>query len=395
MLDYTVDGTRYRESSGLEVKKATYQDAVAEMEHRIEQRHQGRTLEPPKPTTLRAYVDRHLALKPHEVDPETGLALTPRWLKNVTRHLERAVAFFTPEVRLTGITPNDVLAWITRLRQTISGASARHHVNSLSNLFRRAMRDGFVPVNPVALLDRKEKPAAGKREADWLEVKEATRLLAAARRYHPKRDDIGMPFAYPLLATLLLTGGRPSEVLGLEEDDVSLTQHTVTFRFHDHRRLKNAGSARTVKLWPQLEEILREYFREERPHGDSRLLFPSFRTGKEAPLTDFRKLLRQVLKLADPPIRTRLGKRITPKIFRHTYCAARLGTVEHGAFVSAYTVGKELGHGGDGMVKRVYGHLNLDRAPRNRHVVEYVVAPPRQKKQGAMAITVLRKRRSA
>ena len=29
------------------------------------------------------------------------------------------------------------------------------------------------------------------------------------------------PFAYPLLATFLLTGGRRSEVLGLELDDVS------------------------------------------------------------------------------------------------------------------------------------------------------------------------------
>src|SRR5438132_14307588 len=61
MLDYTVDGDRYRESSGLEVKKASKQDAVAEMERRIKQRTEGRVLEPPKPKTLRASVDAHLA----------------------------------------------------------------------------------------------------------------------------------------------------------------------------------------------------------------------------------------------------------------------------------------------------------------------------------------------
>ena len=42
-----------------------------------------------------------------------------------------------------------------------------------------------------------------------------------------------------------------------------------------------------------------------------------------------------------------------------------------------------------------YLSLNLDRAPRNRHVVEYVVAPPRQKQPGARTITMMRKRRSA
>src|SRR5713226_2339750 len=83
MLDYTVGEDRYRESSGLAVKDHAKDDAYAEMERRITDRQAGRTLGPPKPTTLRGYVDRHLALKPNEVDPETGLALTPRWLKNV------------------------------------------------------------------------------------------------------------------------------------------------------------------------------------------------------------------------------------------------------------------------------------------------------------------------
>jgi len=44
-------------------------------------------------------------------------------------------------------------------------------------------------------------------------------------------------------------------------------------------------------------------------------------------------------------------------MFRHTYCATRLQTLDQGAPVSLYTVGKELGHGGDSLVRRVYGHL--------------------------------------
>jgi integrase len=48
-------------------------------------------------------------------------------------------------------------------------------------------------------------------------------------------------------------------------------------------------------------------------------------------------------------------------MFRHTYCAARLQTLDQGAPVSLFTVAKELGHGGEAMVRRVYGHLGQVR----------------------------------
>jgi integrase len=47
--------------------------------------------------------------------------------------------------------------------------------------------------------------------------------------------------------------------------------------------------------------------------------------------------------------------------FRHTYCAARLETLDGDAPVSGFTVGRELGHGGGSLVNRVYGHLETVR----------------------------------
>jgi integrase len=105
---------------------------------------------------------------------------------------------------------------------------------------------------------------------------------------------------------------------------------------------------------------------ESRAALPSRLLFPTFRTKTEALLTDFRKLLDAVAVRAG----WQPGE-ITPKMFRHTYCAARLQTLDHGAPVSVYTVAKELGHGGDTLVKRVYGHLGQVR--HRAEVVEYRV----------------------
>src|SRR5262249_19604909 len=148
-----------------------------------------------------------------------------------------------------------------------------------------------------------------------------------------------------------LTGGRPAEVLGLETDDVSFDRKTVTFRPNDWRRLKTASSLRSVPLWPQLERILRAYvFESDRP--PSRLLFPSYRTGQEAMLRDAGKLLDAV--------GARVGykpRELNLYAFRHTYCAARLQTLDRGQPVALFTVARELGHGGDALVRRVYGHL--------------------------------------
>jgi hypothetical protein len=59
-------------------------------------------------------------------------------------------------------------------------------------------------------------------------------------------------------------------------------------------------------------------------------------------------------------------------MFRHTYCAARLQTLDRGAPVSTYTVARELGHESEAMVRRVYAHLGEVR--HRSEVVEYRVA---------------------
>ena len=72
--------------------------------------------------------------------------------------------------------------------------------------------------------------------------------------------------------------------------------------------------------------------------------------------TDFRKLLDTVAVRAG----WRAGE-VRSKMFRHTYCAARLQSVDQGAPVSTYTVAREMGRGGETMVRKVYGHLGQVR----------------------------------
>jgi integrase len=108
-----------------------------------------------------------------------------------------------------------------------------------------------------------------------------------------------------------------------------------------------------------------------------------------AMLTDVRKLLDRVAIRAGfltPVIDVGSGRQrrtasgqpmwegipIRTRIFRHTYCSARLQTLDHGEPVSTYTVRCELGHGSDDMVNKVYSHLGEVR--HRSEAVEYHVA---------------------
>jgi hypothetical protein len=62
---------------------------------------------------------------------------------------------------------------------------------------------------------------------------------------------------------------------------------------------------------------------------------------------------------------------IRSKMFRHTHCAARLQTIDQGTPVTTYTVAREMGHGGEAMVRKVYGHLGQVR--HRAEAVEYRV----------------------
>jgi integrase len=363
-------------------KRATTDPDVAQVLlarrlEQLEERRRSTVLGPaPVRVMLRTFAREHLIAK------KRAGATTDRWLGTAQRHLERAVAFFGAERDLATIRTEDVRRWIERLQSvesrkggTLTGGTIRHHLNSLSNLYRRAQAEGHVlpGFNPAAAL--MEKPSARRQEAKWLEVPDAAILLEAARTATLRRADLALPFLYELLATYLLTGGRREEVLALQVGDINFERRTVTFRPNAWRRLKTDTSWRVVPLWPQLEAILRAYLNRRTAAealGDeptSPLLFPGqgpARRGQPRRVADFRKALAQVT----ARLEWRPGE-VTPKVFRHTYCAARLQTLDRGAPVSIFTVGRELGHGGDALVRRIYGHLGDFR--HRAEVVEYRV----------------------
>ena len=352
-----------RATSDLAIAEKLVAERLSELQER---RRNKALLGMERETALEAFASYHLIQKARSD------RFTTRWLEETEHRLRRAIEFFGADRELGSIRVPDVQKYLVYLcglpngrGGTLSGQSIRHHLNALSNLYRRAVAEAAVPpgFNPVSSLI--EKPTAKREEARWLEVHEGALLLESARTYWPRRPDMAQSHIFPIVSTFLLTGGRESEVLGLEVGDVSFDRKVVTFRPNHWRRLKTLTSHRTVPLWPQLEKILRAYvFGGSGPLGS--LLFPSVRGDSERMITDLRKALDAIA------VRAGWGPgEIRSKIFRHSYTACRLQTLDNGAPVSMWTVARELGHGGRAMVERVYGHLGQIR--HRAEVVEYRV----------------------
>ena len=169
----------------------------------------------------------------------------------------------------------------------------------------------------------------------------------------------------PLLAVYYLCGLREAEAKGLLVTDVDLERMVIHVRPNKYRPLKSHWARRSVPIPPQLAAILRAYLEgPDAPKGE--LLFPRPSSPGEM-LCDTRKTWESVARLAmrhtdDATLRAALApKTVRTKVFRHTFCAMRLQTLDNGQPVSLYTVQREMGHGSDKLVKEVYGHLGQVR----------------------------------
>lgn len=295
-----------------------------------------------------------------------------RWLDSVSVHLEEAVWFFGSETPLESIHVLHVEAYLAHLLArsnrrggTLSPSTVNKYLNSLSNLFRRAIADGCISANPVQQLFR--RPSPGRSPTLWLEVPEIAAVLRAARAA-PKRADLGFPFLYELVATYAYTGVREGEAYRLRCNDVNLERRVLHVRGMEAGAGKTAHAERTITLASEFCDILAPFL-ATRALSSGDLVFPSPR-GCDVPLRNMRRAFDRLpmperLRAADgaiPPLRTR--------VLRHSYCAARLQTTVQGLPISPYTVARELGHQGLRMVLTVYAHLgqHIYRAPEIRYL---------------------------
>lgn len=337
--------------------------------------------------------ERHIGLarlaRDHLVKKSLAGKTSESHMADLEQRLQMAVEFFGAERDPRTIEPDDVRSWSDELAKggKRKPGTVRHYLNALSGLYRRAKEGLYVEpgYNPVAALVEKPSGWTGRAEAAFFEVAEAALILEAAQVVERKDRGSGTttPGLHAIIGTFLLTGGRKSEVLGLDVADVSFDRGLVRFRPNDHRGLKTKTSVRAVPLWPQLREILQAWmFGGDSPRTTG-LLFPAYHGGRLRNMRKSLDAIGELCGLEDGDVRT--------KAFRHTYCSARLQTVQRilkpgrdpadedaweYVEVSKFQVQKEMGHGGAQLVDRIYGHAQ--RNPHRSDVVEYRVEKHRE-----------------
>jgi integrase len=146
--------------------------------------------------------------------------IRPRTQEAYSNGLKHLLAYFGTQ-RLSRITPSEVAGYVAAKQhgEGLAGWTVRGHLTVLSLIFGYASRHlGFREPNPVALLERGERPSTDdEKPRRILSSEELSRLLAAVPAQH------GLIFR-----TAAETGLRLAEVLGLTWQDVGYTDQTIT-----------------------------------------------------------------------------------------------------------------------------------------------------------------------
>ena len=219
---------------------------------------------------VRTYLD-HLSV-------ERGLAANT--LSSYRRDLRRYLAFLAAEevAELADVTEALVAAFLVRLREgdadhpPLGATSAARTVVAVRGFHRFAVRDGLAPSDPAAAV---KPPSPAKRLPKALPLSDVEAILEAA----------GAPGTTlslrdrALLEVLYGTGARISEAVGLDVDDLDLTDGTV--RLHG-----KGGKERVVPVGSYAREAVDAYLVRGRPElaatgsGSGGALFVNSRGGR-------------------------------------------------------------------------------------------------------------------
>jgi integrase len=266
--------------------------------------------------------------------------MSPRTYESYELALRRHVlpAFATWQVRAIG--PDDLVAWIRKLR---SAGYAPHSIHNywgpLHLVLTCAVRLHVVASSPADRLTSAERPKPGSGRRRFLDRHELELLLRAA----PDRHRVA-------IACGLFSGLRLSELLGLTWSDVDLRGSVIRVRHQmgrdgKRRPLKTAAAKRDVILMSQLASELRRLRLASPFSADKDLVFCST-TGRTI---GHRNVTARGLEKAA----NRAGLRgVTFHALRHTFASILIAQGHDPVFVS-----RQLGHANAAITLKVYAHL--------------------------------------
>jgi integrase len=238
-------------------------------------------------------------------------------------------------VRLSNITPAQVLSYRTKQLETVSARSVNNQVIALRNMLKMAAVEGKIqdlPFDGIVQLKHRSK------KKPLLSPEQVERIIANAKEYCPRS---GQQFG-DYVKLLAYSGAREKEAMSLQWINVSFERGLIEFK-----NSTKFGKIRFLNFNPKLEAHLKDMHSRK---GDSPLLFPSKRTGN--PITSF--------KTTQLKIEAKTGLDFSDHSFRHYFASMCVM-----AGIDFMTISRWLGHDDGGvLVGKTYGHLS------NAHMIE-------------------------
>jgi integrase len=237
------------------------------------------------------------------------------------------------------ISSDELVAWHEVQRRSGAAAwSIRARWMSIRGLLGYAVRNDYIVANPCEALTRRERPKPGRARARYLTEPEIEALL----RHSP-------PEAALVNATLVFSGLRVSELLGLTWADIDFMNSAIRVRYQmsrDGKRvpLKTQTSARDVILMTQLALMLKARKLAAPFSGEADLVIANG-VGRTLGYTRLRKAFAHAAREASV-------KGATPHTCRHTFASI---LIDGGASVEF--VSQQLGHASTKTTWDIYVHL--------------------------------------
>lgn len=276
--------------------------------------------------------------------------------KNVSPHTERSyrsdleqLAVFLGHRDLAGIGHQDLRQFLGHLiARKVKKSSLARKLSAVRAFFKYLDREGIVQGNPARLI---ATPKQDKRLPSVLTVDDALRLMGA-----PKGDAVDDLRDRAVLETLYSTGIRASELVGMNFDDINLTDHLIRIRGKGRKE-------RIVPVGSKALDAIEAYSarRNDKDKGTSVFTGPS---GKRLTARTVQRILGNYRK------KLGLSQKASPHTLRHSFATHLL---ESGADLRA--IQELLGHASLSTTQR-YTHLNLDSLMET-----YDKAHPRAKKK--------------
>ena len=205
--------------------------------------------------------------------------------------------------RPSELTPLDLRKYVSALHEAgYAKSSVSRRLASLRSYFRFAQREGLCDSNPAKPL---RNPRRDRKLPHFLTTREIGKLLAAP----PKTETMGLRDR-AMLETLYSAGLRVSELVGINQNDLDLTDGLVRVRGKGKReRLAPLGSyaVRAIKRWNKKRSPDPSLSKEEA----GAVFLNKF--GKRISTRSVARMLEKYLKI------TGLDLRTSPHTLRHSF----------------------------------------------------------------------------